>query len=134
MNQKVFTAFQLIAGASDTATGALLLIAPAFTLRMMGVHRVVAEPIFISFIGVFVFSIGVSYLLFLVPPRTQAQISAVRAAWLITATIRLCVAFFVAAAYFAGRLEAAWLAITVFDFSVAVFQLAARQKLFVAVT
>jgi hypothetical protein len=133
-SQKVFTAFQLVAGGCDAVTGALLLVSPVFTLRLMGVHQTIAEPVLISFIGVFVFSIGLSYLLFSTPPRNSNQVAAVRAAWLITGIIRLCVATFVAGACFAGRLEPAWLTITIVDFSLAVIQLTARQKFLVAGT
>ena len=130
MNAKrLFICFQVLAGGCDTVTGLILVFAPAFALRSMGIRHVVSEPIFISFIGAFVFAVGLSYLLFATPPRDSGQICEVKTAWLITAIVRLCAGAFVAAACLGGQLEPAWLGITFVDLSLAVFQLGARGRL-----
>ena len=46
--------FQWLAGSCDTATGVLLVFAPAWTLKLMGVQRLPQPVEFASFVGVFV--------------------------------------------------------------------------------
>ena len=133
MSSKVlFIGFQLIAGGGDAVTGIALMAAPSFTLKMMGVRQEIHDLILVSFIGAFVLAVGLSYLAFASPPRNSAQLSEVRAAWLITALVRLCVGVFVAAACASQRLDPAWLTITAFDLSLATFQLIARRRLVLA--
>ena len=38
MNRPILIAYQTLIGISDTLTGALLIVAPEFTLRLMGLH------------------------------------------------------------------------------------------------
>ena len=38
MNRPVLIGYQVLIGLSDTLTGALLIIAPEFALRIMGLH------------------------------------------------------------------------------------------------
>lgn len=127
-SKTAFVGFQLAAGTCDTVTGLLLVLVPSFTLRLMGVAQIVAEPIFVSFIGAFVFAVGLSYLLFLVPPRNAVDLAIVRTSWLITAVIRLCVGMFVLGACLSRKLNPAWLTVAIVDLSIATFQLTARSK------
>ena len=53
--------FQLAVGAMDSVTGVLLVVAPIFTLRMMSVKEEVASSLMVSWVGVFVLSVGLSY-------------------------------------------------------------------------
>jgi hypothetical protein len=49
MNRPILIGYQLLIGLSDTMTGALLMIAPAFTLGLMRLHapcRCHALPVF----------------------------------------------------------------------------------------
>jgi hypothetical protein len=125
----LFVGFQAAAGTCDTLAGILLILLPSFTLRLMGVRQAITEPIFISFIGAFVLAIGLSYLLFIVPPRNASDLAGVRAAWLITGLVRLCVGTFVIAACVARQLDPAWLTVAIVDYGVAAFQFMARRTL-----
>jgi hypothetical protein len=90
----------------------------------MGVGRVPTDAVLVSFIGAFVLSVGLSYLLFLSYPESRGAGERVRTLWLITGVQRICVALFVALAAISKRLEAAWLLVSVYDLAIAVVQLA----------
>lgn len=117
-----FSMFQLTAGSCDALTGVLLMVAPSFALRWMGVQRLPTDITLVSFIGAFVFSVGLSYLIFWRFPDTERQIVGLQTMWLVTGIERLCVALFVAIACFSGRLEPAWISVSIVDFCIAVFQ------------
>lgn len=109
-------AYQLLLGASDTATGVLLLAAPAFTLRLMRLHA--ADPAalpFVSYIGAFVLSVGIAcfYGAWLTTlHRFAAKLEAV---WLLTAITRASVALFVLTAVFTGALDPGWITVALSD-------------------
>ena len=129
ISRKFFNHYQLAAGACDTITGILLLAAPQFTLKLMGVRQITENSyIFISFIGAFVFSVGLTYLLFASSPSSDLQLGFARAAWLITAVERLCAGGFVMIAVLSRGLEPAWFSITLVDLSLAAFQLVGLRK------
>lgn len=119
-----YRVFQWCAGAGDAATGFLLMLAPGFALRMMGIAQPPAELVFVSFVGAFVFAVGLSTLFFLRYPRTPSELASVRTLWLITGVQRLCVALFVAGACFGSKLEPAWLLVSGYDLAFAILQLA----------
>ena len=115
MKDLVLLAYQLIAGVSDASTGALLIAAPVFTVRMMGLSVPRDATPFLSFIGAFVLAVGLSYLYgALLIDRTGA-VPRLEAVWLLTAIIRSSVAIFILAAVLNGTLPAGWLTIAVFD-------------------
>ena len=118
MSRSVLVAYQWLAGLMDTATGLLLVFAPAFTLRLMGLTP--SEDVFVSFIGVFVLGVGLSYLL----PPLFAPHAAARweAQWLVTALIRGLVALFLLAEIAAGRMEPGWLTVAATDGVLALVQ------------
>lgn len=107
--------YQLIAGLSDASTGALLIAAPLFTLRMMGLVVPSDASPFLSFIGAFVLAVGLAYLYGALLVRRNRSGARLEAVWLLTAMIRSSVAIFVAAAVVSGSLAPGWLAIAVFD-------------------
>ena len=125
---KHFTLFQIAAGACDTATGLLLLLSPRITLKLMGVNEIPTEPVLVSFIGAFVLSVGLCYLLFAQTPRSLPELAAARAAWLITGLQRLCVGCFVLIAVASKQMEPAWFSITIVDLSIAAFQLTGLRR------
>lgn len=125
-----FTIFQLIAGAGDATTGLFLLLAPSFTLRLMGISRTTGDLIFVSFIGAFVFAVGLSYLIYIRVPRNELEIAGLRAVWLLTGMERLCVALFITIAFASSRLEPAWLTVSIFDLVFAAFQFFALHRRF----
>jgi hypothetical protein len=107
--------YQLIAGASDTSTGALLIAAPVFTVRMMGLSVPNDATPFLSFIGAFVLAVGLSYLYGALLVRRPGGEPRLEAVWLLTAIIRSSVAIFVLGAVLNGTLAPGWLTIAIFD-------------------
>lgn len=107
--------YQLIAGASDTSTGALLIAAPLFTVRMMGVSVPYDATPFLSFIGAFVLAVGLSYLYGALLVRRTGGVPRLEAVWLLTAIIRSSVAIFVLGAVASHILSPGWLTIAIFD-------------------
>jgi hypothetical protein len=57
MKRPLLVGYQLLIGLSDTLTGALLIVAPALTLRMMLLQAPSDALIYISFMGAFVFAV-----------------------------------------------------------------------------
>ena len=107
--------YQLVAGLSDTSTGALLIAAPLFTLRMMGLVVPSDAMPFLSFIGAFVLAVGLAYLYGALLIRRTRGPSKLETVWLLTAMIRSSVAIFVVAAVLNGSLAPGWLTIAAFD-------------------
>jgi len=107
--------YQLIAGISDTSTGVLLIAAPVFTVRMMGVSVPYDATPFLSFIGAFVLAVGLSYLYGALLIRRTGGVPRLEAVWLLTAIIRSSVAIFVLGAVMSRTLSPGWLTIAVFD-------------------
>lgn len=115
-------AYQWLAGLCDAATGVSLLLAPRWTLTLMGV-RVVPEPLdFASFVGVFVLGVGSIYLWAARLPLDRAHAGHWQTAWRITALVRTLVAGFLTWKLCAARLEMAWLTVALTDGSLAAFQ------------
>ena len=115
MKDLYLLAYQLIAGVSDTFTGALLIAAPVFTIRMMGLSVPYDATPFLSFIGAFVLAVGLSYLYGALLVHRSSGIPRLEAVWLLTAIIRSSVAIFVLAAVLNGSLSPGWLTIAIFD-------------------
>ena len=128
ISRKLFSGFQLVAGVCDTATGLLLILSPRLALKLMGIRSVPAEPVLVSFIGAFVLSVGLAYLLFVRSPRSTGELAASRSAWMITGIERLCVGSFVMVAVASKQLEPAWFSITIVDLTLAAFQLVGLRK------
>lgn len=115
MNRPILYLYQLLTGLSDSLTGALLIVAPAFTLRLMGLHaRADALP-YLSFIGAFVLSVGLAclYGVWIVAQRKSP--CKMEAVWLLTAITRASVAIFVLAQIAARTLEAGWVTVAIAD-------------------
>src|SRR5579863_3338673 len=115
MKDLYLLAYQLIAGVSDASTGALLIAAPVFTIRMMGLSVPRDATPFLSFIGAFVLAVGISYLYGAMLIHRTGGVPRLEAVWLLTAIIRSSVAIFVLAAVLNGTLAAGWLTIAIFD-------------------
>ena len=117
-----------LAGLMDATTGFLLLAAPNWTLRLMGITTLPLEPLYQQWIGAFVCSVGCSYLFpFLLragPDRDR------RSAGILTmATIvRLFIAFFSGVAIARGALEPAWISVTLTDGTLATLQIITLRK------
>ena len=115
MKDLLLFAYQLIAGLSDASTGAMLIAAPLFTLRMLGLDVPADATPYLSFVGAFVLAVGLSYLYGAMLIRRMRGIQRIETVWILTAIIRSSVAIFVFAAVLKGSLAPGWLTIAVFD-------------------
>jgi len=115
MRRRLLLGYQLLTGLSDTSTGLLLVAAPALTLRLMGLQVADAALPFLSYIGVFVLSVGLAgfYGAFLATRASFRQ--KLEVVWLVTGVTRGLVAVFVAAKIIAGGLEPGWAAVAATD-------------------
>lgn len=115
-------ALALLAGAMDATTGALLIAAPAFTLRMMFIEMPPGAGPFVRFIGAFVLGVGLSYFPpFLRHGRARCD-AALRAVFVTTGLIRLSIGLFTGVAVASSMLAAAWLSVTLSDLTLAALQ------------
>ena len=114
MNRPVLLAYQLLIGISDTFTGALLIIAPEFTLRLMRLHVPDDALPFLSYIGAFVFAVGLCCL-YGALVAFRGSCSKLEVVWLLTALLRASVAIFVLDKILVGVLETGWLTVAVTD-------------------
>ena len=106
-------------GAMDALTGLLLVVAPAVTLRLLGIEPPGAEAlVFLSWMGVFVGAVGLSYGLVLLNRRRGSTV------WMVTALVRVLVGVFVVCRIAAGDLVVGWGVVAVTDLVVAGVQLA----------
>ncbi len=123
MKRRLLLAYQVLTGMSDTSTGLLLVIAPAFTLRLMRLHAISTEAeVFLSYAGVFVLCVGLACLYGgWLATRTQYR-AKLEVVWLLTAVTRAAVAVFVLSRIFGGQLEAGWLSVALFDGALALLQ------------
>jgi len=60
MKRNLLLAYHVMTGFSDTVTGILLVVAPQLTLHLMHLHASREALPFLSFIGVFVLSVGLA--------------------------------------------------------------------------
>ncbi len=115
MNRSLLLGYQLLTGLSDLATGVLLAVAPARTLRLMRLHAPADARVYLSFLGAFVLAVGLSHLygafvIYRGSCRRDLEI-----VWLLTAFLRSSVAIFVFAQVCVGSLEAGWFTVAAFD-------------------
>lgn len=107
--------YQILIALSDSATGLLLLQAPAFTLRLMGVSAPKDALVFISWIGAFVFAVGLccawgAWMMIFCPCQRRLE-----TVWLLTALVRASVAIFVLQHVITGILDPGWLTVAFAD-------------------
>ena len=115
MKHPILLTYQLVAGISDSLTGALLIVEPAWTLGLMSLQVPTDALPFLSFIGAFVFAVGLSYLYGAMLVVRGGCASRLEALWVVTAIMRCSVAAFILARVAAGVLGPGWLTIAFFD-------------------
>lgn len=132
MKFRMLLAYQLLAGVSDSLTGAFLIVEPVWTLHLLGLQAPPEALPYLSFIGAFVFAVGLSYLYgaYLVVRGSCA--TRLEAVWVVTALVRCSVAAFVIARVGTGMLDAGWLLIASFDAACVVIQVAGLRLGWVA--
>lgn len=122
MNRTLLLAYQLVTGLSDTVTGILLCVAPALTLRMMGVHAPPDALPYISYIGAFVLSVGLACIYGARIVRLPSSADRLETVWFVTAISRSAVAFYLLPEISIGTFQPAWLGVALFDGSCALVQ------------
>jgi hypothetical protein len=128
MKRPLLIAYQLLTGLSDTSTGLLLIAAPALTLRWMKLHAAASAQIFLSYIGVFVLSVGVACLYGGWLAIERAPADKLEVVWLLTAITRGLVALFVAVKVAFGALEPGWSTVAFTDGVFALLQFAGLAR------
>jgi cytochrome b subunit of formate dehydrogenase len=122
MKERFTLGFTAIAGLMDSVSGLMLVIAPEFTLRIMGVPVVYTDWIFIQFVGAFVFAVGSTYLIGLEAVLAKGSWLDLKVVWKMTAFIRLAICAFTGLAIYTGNLEPYWISVPATDGIMALFQ------------
>jgi hypothetical protein len=123
MKRRLLFGYHVLTGLSDTTTGLLLILAPATTLHLMRLRTPPDSLPFLSYIGVFVLSVGIAclYGAWLLTTR-PVLIQKLQTVWLLTAITRGLVAVFVVARVFCGSLELGWITVALTDAAFALLQ------------
>lgn len=118
MNKTQFIRIWSVAmGAMDAMTGLLLVFFPGQVLKLLGIVLPSADAlVFLSWVGVFVCGVGLSYGLAL-GRRSQGE-----AVWMFTALIRSMVAVFLLIQILSASLVPAWGLVAFSDAAVALVQ------------
>ncbi len=122
MKRSLLTAYQFLTGLPDTSTGLLLIAAPALTLRLMKLHVLEDTTPFLSYIGVFVLSVGLACLYGALLAFKGDCAEKLEVVWLLTAITRGLVGIFVAVKVASGALEPGWWTVAVTDGAFALLQ------------
>lgn len=115
MNRTLLVAYQLVTGISDSLTGALLLVAPELTLRLMHLSAPADAQIYLSFVGAFVLSVGLACLYGAMLAYRGSCRTRIEVVWLVTALTRASVAIFVAGQVMTSTLAAGWMTVAISD-------------------
>ena len=111
-------------GSMDALTGLLLILAPKRVLALLKIAPPSPDAlVFLSWIGVFVMAVGLSYGMALGKRRSQSE-----TVWAFTALVRIMVAVFLTTKITQGALPAAWAVVAVSDGVVALVQVAVLRK------
>jgi hypothetical protein len=116
--------WSMAVGAMDAVTGMLLILAPELVLRLLRIESPSPDAmVYLSWVGVFVMAVGLSYGLALGGRRSRGE-----AVWMFTALVRILVAVFLATKITAGFMAPAWAAVAFSDGMVALVQIAILRK------
>lgn len=132
MNRSILLAYQLLAGGSDTTTGALLLIAPAAPLRLMQLHAPDGAMVYVSFVGSYVLAVGLSYLYGAYLVACNGCRRRLETVWLLTAISRTSVAVFVISQVLTRTLETRWLTVAATDGTLVLVQAVGLRRQWLA--
>jgi hypothetical protein len=111
-------------GSMDALTGLLLVLAPGMVLDLLGIAPPSPDAmVFISWIGVFVTAVGLSYGFALGKGRGRGE-----AVWIFTSLVRLLVAVFLIVRILDESLARPWALVALADGAVAVVQIAILRK------
>jgi hypothetical protein len=114
--------YLLLAGACDGVSGLLLLFAPLPALRMMGVETPPVEPLYIQWIGAFVFAGGSIHFLPWCSRSPGAFARRARTVLEATGWMRVVIGVFAAVMIVRGGLSLDWISVPLTDLSLAAVQ------------
>ena len=117
-SQRLLILFHYGTGLMDALTGLSLVFIPSRTLDMMRVDPR-TDPTLVSYLGVFVFAVGMSHLLAGRFPTDSISRERWKTIWKISALVRICVAIFVFTKIMTAQLDSPWIVVSVTDFTVA---------------
>lgn len=120
--------YQTLVGLSDAGAGALLCLAPVFTLRQFGIHPPPDAAPYIAYIGAFVLSVGLACLYGVLLLFQHARHERIETLWLLTAVVRSAIAIYILKSVLAGQLEFPWISIALFDAACAALQALGLRK------
>jgi len=128
MSGSLLLVYQVLAGCCDASTGALLMVAPALTLRLLSLRAPDEALIYISFIGAFVLANGLAYLYGAYLVGFDPCKSKLQALWVLTGFTRASVAIFVTTQVLAGALPMGWISVAATDATCVLIQAAGLRK------
>lgn len=125
MTKSRFLKFWSVAvGAMDAVTGLLLILVPELVLRLLRIDPPSPDAmVFLSWIGVFVMAVGLSYGFAL-----RGRRSAGETVWMFTALVRILVCVFLTTRITMGCIAPAWLVVAVSDGVVGLVQMMILRK------
>ena len=125
MTKTKFLKFWSVAvGSMDAFTGLLLIFVPGLVLRLLKIEAPSPDAmVFLSWIGVFVMAVGLSYGLALGRHRAAGE-----TVWLFTSMARILVAVFLVIQITREIMAPAWLLVAVSDGVVALVQMVVLRK------
>jgi membrane-bound metal-dependent hydrolase YbcI (DUF457 family) len=111
-------------GAMDALTGLLLILSPVSVLRVLRVETISFDAlVYLSWIGVFVMAVGLSYGFALGKHRGRGE-----TVWMFTALVRILVAVFLIIQITRETMAPAWLVVALSDGFVALVQMTILRK------
>ncbi|HEY0256184.1 MAG TPA: hypothetical protein VGC39_01980 [Candidatus Methylacidiphilales bacterium] len=113
----------------DVVTGTLLISAPQQALEQIHAPAV-SEPVLLQFIGVFILSIGLSYVIGLLSWWLTGSIARLRVVWEITLIFRLGAALFITFALLNQTVGFPWIRVPIVDFLFFIVQAALLRAQF----
>ncbi len=117
--EKTTLLYLVLAGCCDAISGVMLMADPVWTLKVMGVASSLAEPVYMQWIGAFVFSVGLSYF---TPFFRRDKWAMVRGLLIITLVVRVVIASFSGLSILRGALDPTWISVPLSDASMVVIQ------------
>lgn len=112
----------------DAGTGLLLIFAPAFTLKLMGLSVPTEVLPYQSWIGAFVLSTGLAYAWAVRFPTNERERGGREMVWRMTALVRTVIALFLTCRILTGGLAAGWGTVAATDGVVALVQWIALKR------
>jgi hypothetical protein len=116
--------WSVMVGAMDALTGLLLILAPAAVLRVLRIEAPSVDAlVYLSWIGVFVMAVGLSYGFALGKHRGHGE-----TVWMFTSLARIMVAVFLVIQITRETMAPAWMGVALSDGFVALAQMMILRK------